>query len=141
MAALQQPVSFFGYGFGRANLILTDIYGRMTFGASPYVVDYHSLYLHYFFATGVVGLLLLLVFITAPLYLFWSHRLARTRLQFAYFAGGIIAYAVTNTLLFDELTPEFAVMIAFVIAIDRAQRRTQSAKQLDIAWEPPRANL
>lgn len=127
MAALQQPISFFGYGFGRANLILTDIYGHMTFGASPYIIDYHSLYLHYLFATGIVGLSLLLVFIVTPIYLFWSRRLARIRLQFSYFAGGVIAYAVTNTLLFDELTPEFAVMVAFVIAIARAQEKLSPA--------------
>jgi O-antigen ligase len=122
-AAMQQPITFFGYGFGRANLILTNIYGHMTAGGTPYVVDYHSLYLHYLFATGVVGLLLLLTFILTPVYVFWSRRLARIRMQFSYFAGGIIALAVTNTLLFDELTPEFAVMAAFVIAIARAQER------------------
>ncbi len=120
-AALQQPVSFFGYGFGRTNLILTDIYSRMTVGATPFVVDYHSLYLHYLFATGIIGLFLLLLFVMTPIYLFWSRRLARIRLQFSYFAGGVIAYAVTNTLLFDELTPQFAMMVAFVVAIARAQ--------------------
>ncbi|MGN6516062.1 MAG: O-antigen ligase family protein [Rhizomicrobium sp.] len=135
-AALQQPISFFGYGMGRANLILTDIYGRMTFGATPYVVDYHSLYLHYLFATGIVGLILLLIFITTPIYLFWSRRLARIRLQFSYFVGGVIAYAVTNTLLFDELTPNFVVMIAFVIAIARAQERFAILKYGDAVSRP-----
>jgi O-antigen ligase len=126
MAAFKQPISFFGYGMGRANLILTDIYGRMTFGATPFVVDYHSLYLHYLFATGIVGLTLLLVFIITPVYLFWSQRLARMRLQFSYLAGGVIAYAVTNTLLFDELTPEFVTMIALVIAVARAKESFKS---------------
>lgn len=131
MAAFQQPISFFGYGMGRANLILTDIYGRMTFGATPFVVDYHSLYLHYLFATGIVGLMLLLVFIFAPIYLFWSQRLARIRLQFSYLAGGVIAYAVTNTLLFDELTPEFATMIALVIVVARAKEKFKMASYAD----------
>lgn len=121
VAAFQQPVTFFGYGLGRANLILTDIYAHNTFNATPFVVSYHSLYLHYLFATGFIGLGLLLLFILTPIYIFWSRRLARVRPQFSYFAGGVIAYAVTNTLLFDELTPQFAMMVALVIAIARAQ--------------------
>jgi O-antigen ligase len=122
-AALQQPISFFGYGFGRANIMLTDIYRHHTFGATPYVVDYHSLYLHYLFATGVVGICLLLLFIVTPIYLFWSQRAGKIRPQFAYFAGGLIAYAVTNTLLFDEMTPQFAMMAAFVIVVVRHKQK------------------
>jgi O-antigen ligase len=120
-AALQQPVSFFGYGFGRANVYLSNIYTQNTPGATPLILDYHSLYLHYLFATGVIGLTLLFLFILTPIYLFWSRRLARLRPQFSYFAGGVVAFAVTNTLLFDELTPQFAMMVAFVVAIARAK--------------------
>jgi len=120
-AALQQPVSFFGYGFGRANVYLSNIYTQNTPGATPLILDYHSLYLHYLFATGVIGLGLLFLFILTPIYLFWSRRLGRIRPQFAYFAGGVAAFAVTNTLLFDELTPQFAMMVAFVVAIARAK--------------------
>jgi O-antigen ligase len=99
----------------------------MTIGATPFVVDYHSLYLHYLFATGIIGLSLLLLFIVAPIYMFWSKRLGRVRLQFSYFAGGVVAYAVTNTLLFDELTPQFAMMVALVVAIARAQEKFRIA--------------
>jgi hypothetical protein len=120
-AALQQPISFFGYGFGRTNVILTDIYRSQNFGSTPFIVDYHSLYLHYFFATGVVGLSLLLLFILTPIYLFWTRRVGKIRPQFAYFAGGVVALAVTNTLLFDELTPQFVMMVAFVVVTVRAQ--------------------
>jgi O-antigen ligase len=122
-AALQQPISFFGYGFGRANVVLSDIYTKNTIDATPFILSYHSLYLHYLFATGVIGLMLLIWFIINPIYLFWSRRLARIRPQFSYFAGGVVAFAVTNTLLFDELTPQFAMMVAFVVAIGRAKMR------------------
>jgi len=132
-AALQQPIHFFGYGFGRANVVLTDIYTRNNFGATPFVVSYHSLYLHYLFATGFIGLGLLLWFIFTPVYLFWSRRLARTRLQLSYLAGGVVAYAVTNTLLFDELTPQFAVMVALVIVVVRAKAQTLTQQRPDTA--------
>ncbi|MBS0274819.1 MAG: O-antigen ligase family protein [Proteobacteria bacterium] len=120
-AALHQPISFFGYGFGRANVYLSNIYTQNTTDATPFILDYHSLYLHYLFATGVVGLTLLLIFIATPIYLFLSHRLRQIRPQFAFLVGGVVAYAVTNTLLFDEMTPQFAMMVALVIVVARSQ--------------------
>lgn len=140
-AAMQQPVSFFGYGFGRANVILSNIYTQNTPGATPLILDYHSLYLHYLFATGIVGLILLLGFIFTPIYMFWSRRLGRIRPQFSYFAGGVVAFAVTNTLLFDELTPQFAMMVAFVVAISRAKTRllADQAQLPNRSAVPPRA--
>jgi hypothetical protein len=135
-AALSQPITLFGYGFGRANVILSNTYSEATMGSTPLIVSYHSLYLHYLFATGIIGLALLLWFIVTPIYLFWSRRLARVRPQFSYLAGGVVAYAITNILLFDEMTPQFAMMIALVVAVARAKANFRYPEGRNQALDP-----
>lgn len=122
-AVLRENISLFGYGFGRANIILSNIYTAGMVNATLFVLSYHSLYLHYLYATGVVGLGFLLAFIVIPIYQFWNVRVVQMRRQYSFIAGGVVAYAVTNSLLFDELTPQFVMMIALVITLVRVRQR------------------
>jgi hypothetical protein len=121
-AAIKGSITLYGYGFGRANLVLTTMYAA-NLNNSDHVLSFLSLYLHFLYATGLVGLALMLLFILTPIYLFWSRRLATMRRQYSFLAGGVVAYAVTNALLFDELTPQFAMMVALVITLARAQKK------------------
>lgn len=132
-AVLQEDISMFGYGFGRANIILSNIYTAGMPNPTLFVLSYISLYFHYLYATGVVGLTLLLFFVFAPVYQFWNHKVVDVRRQYSFLAGGIVAFAVTNTLLFDEMPPEFALMIGLVIATVRLKGRQNSLRRAKLA--------
>ena len=122
-AVLKEDVTLFGYGLGRANVVLSNIYTAGMADPTLFVLSYISLYLHYLYATGVVGLGLLLLFIVTPIFQFWNHRVVSVRRQFSFIAGGVVAFAVTNILLFDEMTPQFVAMIGLVIATVRLKER------------------
>jgi len=122
--ALQGDITAFGYGFGKAHLVLSENYRHTVSEATNLVLSFHSLYLHYLYANGVVGLGLLFVFIMTPIWMFWQLRLARFRAQLSYLVGGVAAYATTNSLLLDELTPQFVIMAGLTIGIARMYERS-----------------
>jgi hypothetical protein len=100
---------FFGYGVGNANILLSNGLGI------PIMASFLSLYLNTLFSMGIVGVALLIIFISWPLFEFYRIRKFRNYGQLFLLLGCHFSYIFAFMVNQEELTITFAIIYALLI--------------------------
>lgn len=123
----------FGYGMSRAQeefdkvnmKYISEEYCHYWLSFKPYFIDTHNQYLQTFLEFGIIGLLLLLVLYTAPVFLVAPKRRILTVL-----ICGLCAYqSMFDMFITGQFCPLFCLLMLFLLKVkDDVQPRCESGK-------------
>jgi len=106
---LNNPPSLFGFGLGNANVLLSRYLNNNL------MCSFISLYVNYLYSTGVLGLILLCIFLFNPVTKVILSKKIQQDSQIIFIIAAYISHLVMHTVHSEEFTIMFALIYALLI--------------------------
>ncbi len=109
--AEQRPLSLFGSGLGNANIEFSRYTG------SSATASFLSLYLYVLYSSGLVGLVLLILFLGFPIVYFLLNRFREGDPKNHYILAGYLAWLIGYAVHSEELSLHFAFIYCILVGL------------------------